>query len=173
MQKLGFFTSAPPTACGWTLIELLVGLAVMGSLAAFAQPNWQRFQEARRVEAIRDQLITDLETARLRTVQKGEALQMARLTGCPWATSSENDWSCGWQLRLKTDATVLQVAAIERPIKVTAGKSVPLEISARGDLGTLGERWVIQALRTPTPIAMTVCLNSASRVRWLAGESCS
>lgn len=173
MQKLGFFTSPPTTAGGLSLVELLACLAVLSSLAAFALPNWQRFQEARRVEAIRDQLITDLQTARLHALQKGEPLQLARLAGCPWATASENDWSCGWQLRLKANATVLQVAAIETPIKVTSGKSVPLEISARGDLGTIGERWVIQALRTTPTIAMTLCINSASRVRWLAGESCS
>ena len=100
-------------------------------------------------------------------------MQLARLAGCTWASSAESDWSCGWQLLLKADATVLQVAAIDTPLSVTFGKSVPLDISARGDLGTVGERWVIQSRLSTRPLAMTVCINSASRLRWVTGESCS
>jgi len=173
MQTLGFFTPSHPTAHGFGLIELLICLAIAGSLATFAVPNWQRFQEARRVEAVRDQLISDLQSARLRAVQRGEALQVAKLSGCTWGTSGESDWSCGWQLRLKSDTTPLQITPIDMPLKVTFGKSVPLEISPRGDLGTVGERWVIQALRNTSSVAMTLCINSASRVRWVSGESCS
>ena len=174
MQTLGFFIpSCTPTPRGFSLIELLIGLALLGSLASLAMPSWQRFQETRRVEAVRDQLIQDLQSARIRALQRGEAMQLARLAGCTWASSAESDWSCGWQLLLKADATVLQVAAIDTPLSVTFGKSVPLDISARGDLGTVGERWVIQSRLSTRPLAMTVCINSASRLRWVTGESCS
>jgi prepilin-type N-terminal cleavage/methylation domain-containing protein len=173
MQVLGFFSSSHNNSRGFSLAELLICLALVGSLAAIALPNWQRFQEARRIEAVRDQLVSDLQSARLRALQKGEALQLERLSNCAWASMAETDWSCGWQLRHKADATVLQIAPLETLIKVTFGKSVPLEISARGDLGAIGERWVIQSVRTTPSVAMTLCINSASRVRWLSGESCS
>ena len=75
MQTLGFFSSSPAAPRGFSLVELLVCLALIGSLTAFATPHWQRFQEARRVDAARDQLIHDLQSARLRALHHGEAFE--------------------------------------------------------------------------------------------------
>ena len=68
---------------------------------------------------------------------------------------------------------MLQTTALDTPLKVTFGKSVPLDISTRGDLGTVGERWVIQSRQNTFNVAMTLCINSASRVRWQSGDTCS
>lgn len=173
MQTLGFFSSSPAAARGFSLVEMLVCLALMGSLAAFATPHWQRFQETRRVDAARDQLLNDLQSARLRALQFGEALQLSPMSNCDWKSKTDSDWSCGWQLTLKASKTVLQTSALDTPLKVTFGKSVPFDISARGDLGTVGERWVIQSRQSSPLVAMTLCLNSASRVRWQTGDTCN
>ena len=115
MQTLGFFTphtrpAKTPTSKGFTLVELLMCLAVLGVMASFAIPSWQRLQERSRVEATRDQLMNDLQTARVRALQRGETLQLTHLRDCTWSTTADNDWSCGWQLVLKADQSV--------PIKV-------------------------------------------------------
>ena len=178
MQSLGFFT--PPlrhfgesNSQGFTLVELLVCLGVLAVIASFAIPNWQRLQERSRVEAARDQLMNDLQTARVRALQRGEALQLARLRDCTWSTSADNDWSCGWQLVVKADQTVLLTSQLHAPLQVTFAKSDPLDISQRGDLGTVGDRWVIQSKQSSLNIANVLCLSSASRLRWQSGESCS
>jgi prepilin-type N-terminal cleavage/methylation domain-containing protein len=177
MQLLGFFTSqtrsSAPTTQGFTLVELLVCLCVLGVMASFAIPSWQRLQESSRVEATRDQLVNDLQTARVRALQRGEALQLIRQRDCTWGTAASNDWSCGWQLVLKADQTVLQTSQVQTPLQVTFAKSTPFDISARGDLGTVGDRWIIKSKQNAFNISQVLCLSSASRLRWQSGESCS
>ena len=65
MQLLGFFTtnarlSPHASSQGFTLVELVLSLALLGLIASWAAPNWQRLQERNRVEAARDQLVNDL-----------------------------------------------------------------------------------------------------------------
>ncbi len=177
MQSLGFFTSSstpfPSGTQGFTLVEMLVCLGMLGFMASFAIPSWQRLQERNRVEAARDQLMNDLQTARVRALQRGETLQLSRLRDCTWTTSGSNDWSCGWQLVLKADQTVLLTSPLHTPLQVTFAKTDPLDVSHRGDLGTVGDRWVIKSKQSSLNIANVLCLSSASRLRWQSGESCS
>jgi prepilin-type N-terminal cleavage/methylation domain-containing protein len=178
MQLLGFLMpqtqrSRNTTTQGFTLVELLVCLAVLSVITSFAMPNWQRLQERSRVEAARDQLMNDLQTARIRALQRGETLQLTRLQDCTWATSSGNDWSCGWQLVVKANQSVLHSSQLQTPLQVMFAKSDPLDINQRGDLGTVGERWIIKSRLSSVNVANVLCLSSASRLRWQSGESCS
>ena len=174
MQALGFFIPHKRSSPGFTLVELLVCIGLLSVLSALAIPNWQRALERSRVETARDQLINDLQTARIRALQRGEDLQIVRLRDCTWGVTAENDWSCGWQLLAKTTQTVLYTSQLHAPLQVTFSKSTPLALNPRGDLGTVGDRWVIKSkLSTSPSIANVVCVSSASRLRWQAGESCS
>lgn len=177
MQTLGFFMFHPHRSQrsypqGFTLVELLVCLGVLAVMASFAVPSWQRLQERSRVAAARDQLMNDLQTARVRALQRGETLQLMPLLDCTWRTSSDQDWSCGWQLVVKVNQTVLHTSPLHAPLKVTFAKSDPLDISQRGDLGTVGDRWVVKSQQAALNIANVLCLSSASRLRWQSGEAC-
>jgi len=158
---------------GFTLVELLVCVAALGVMASVAIPSWQRLQERNRVEATRDQLMHDLQTARVLALQRGERLQMARLRDCAWVATADNDWSCGWQLAVKANQAVLHTSQVPTPLQVTFTKTDPLDISQRGDLGTVGDRWVIKSRQSTLNVANVLCLSSASRLRWQSGESCS
>ena len=117
--------------------------------------------------------MNDLQTARVRALQRGEILQLTRLRDCMRLTSADNDWSCGWQLVVKTSQTALHTSQVQAPLQVTFAKSDPLDISPRGDRGTVGDRWVIKSRQSTLSVANVVCLSSASRLRWQSGESCS
>ena len=152
---------------------MLVCLGVLGVMTSLAIPGWQRLQERHRVEATRDQLLNDLQTARIRALQRGEALQLRRLRDCTWATTAGTDWSCGWQLVVKADQTMLQSTQQLTPLQISFAKPDPLDISARGDLGTVGDRWVIKSRQAAFNISNVLCLSSAGRLRWQAGDTCS
>ena len=152
---------------------MLVCLGVLGVMASFAMPSWQHQQERSRIEAARDQLMNDLQTARVRALQRGEALQLARLLDCTWATSAGADWSCGWQISLKANGQVLRTSAQARAVQISFSKNDPIEINASGDLGQIGDRWTVKAVPTVLNLSQVVCLNSASRIRWQVGDTCS
>ncbi len=178
MQMLVFLTSPHchakrVTSRGFSLLELLVCMGLLGAMASFAIPSWQRLQERSRIESARDQLMNDLQTARIRALQRGEALQLTRLNDCTWATTSDTDWSCGWKLVVKADQTALQHTPQPTPLEITFAKNNPLDISARGDLGTVGDRWVIKSRQAALNVSNVLCLNSAGRLRWQTGETCS
>jgi len=178
MPLLGFLTPhrshlGHATTRGFTLVELLVCLGVVAAVSAFALPSWQRLQERSRIESTRDQLMSDLQTARVRAIQRGETLQLARLRDCAWSTSAGGDWSCGWQLVLKADQSVLFASQLPTQLQVTFAKTDPLDISPRGDLGTVGDRWVIQSRQSTLKLANVVCLSSTGRLRWQSGDTCS
>ena len=173
MQSLGFFTSSPSPLRGFTLVEMLVCLGTLGVMTSFAIPGWQRLQERSRVEATRDQLMNDLQIARVRALQRGEALQLTRLRDCTWTTSAGADWSCGWQLVVKADQAVLQSTQQLTPLQITFAKNDPLDISERGDLGTVGDRWVIKSRQAAFNVSNVLCLSSAGRLRWQTGDTCS
>ena len=152
---------------------MLVCLGLLGVMTSLAIPSWQRLQERHRVEATRDQLLNDLQTARIRALQRGEALQLTRLRDCTWTTPAGTDWSCGWQLVVKADQTVLQSTQQLAPLQIAFAKTDPLDISARGDLGTVGDRWVIKSRQAAFNVSNVLCLSSAGRLRWQAGDTCS
>jgi prepilin-type N-terminal cleavage/methylation domain-containing protein len=158
---------------GFSLIELLVCLGLMAALTMFASPYWARWQARVQVETTRDQLIHDLQSARLIALQQGQAVWVSRVSNCAWASSAGSDWSCGWQISLKANGQVLRTSAQARAVQISFSKNDPIEINALGDLGQIGDRWTVKALPTSLNLSQVVCLNSASRIRWQVGDTCS
>jgi prepilin-type N-terminal cleavage/methylation domain-containing protein len=169
--------AAQPTtrhpSLGFSLIELLVCLGLMAVLTSFASPYWAKLQARVQVDTAREQLLADLQSARLMALQQGQTLQVARLSGCSWASSAGSDWSCGWQILIKTNGQVLRTSAQPRALLISYSKTDPIDITPLGDLGQIGDRWSIKALPTSLNLSEVVCLNSASRMRWQMGETCS
>jgi len=136
---------------GFTLVELLVCLAVLTLMTAYGIPNWQRLQERSRVEVARDQLINDLQTARVRALQRGEPLQLTRLGDCSWAAAANNDWSCGWQLIVKANQNHASNAA-----NTAAAAPFVYRVTAFAKGVIPSSSTVLQAIwRPPTPPALT------------------
>ena len=158
---------------GFGLIELLICLGLMAGLTSLASPFWGKLQARVLVDTAREQLLSDLQSARLMAMQQGQTLQVSRLSGCSWANSAGSDWSCGWQLRIKASGQVLRTSAQHRSLLITYSKTDPIDITPQGDLGQIGDRWSIKALPANLNLSEVVCLNSASRMRWQMGESCS
>lgn len=173
MQTLGIFHSHKHPTAGFTLVELLLVLAVLSGVGLFAFPSLQRMLERGHAELARDQLLSDLHSARLRALQSGQALRLARLSDCSWATASGSDWSCGWQLQLADGSQTLQVTPLHTPLLVNYTKNSALAISPQGDLGGVGDRWTVGSRNPSLNVVYALCLNNAGRLRVVSGATCS
>jgi prepilin-type N-terminal cleavage/methylation domain-containing protein len=173
MQTLGIFLSHTRTHQGFSLVELMLVLSVLSLVGLFALPNTQRLLERGHAELARDQLMSDVQSARVRALQLGQALRLTRLNDCNWATVAGSDWSCGWQLQLADGTQTLQVTPLHTPLLVSYTKTSALAISAQGDLGGVGDRWTLSSRTPGLNVAYALCLNNTGRIRGVSGATCS
>lgn len=174
MQMLGVFIfKSSLRSKGFSLIELMACLAVLATLASMAAPVWQPLMSRTQLALARDELINEVQTARVQALQLGVALKLIRLNGCAWASADSNDWSCGWQLQRTDTQAVLRTHAIHTPLQLMMANSKEFSIGAHGELGSVGTRWNVRSHNATSDVQYVVCLNSAGRLRWQSGAACS
>lgn len=98
-------TLKPPlTQHGFTLIEALVGVAIIGVLTALAMPNFTQSIQRYRVNAVRDDFSSSLQLARITAMTQSRSVFISRISPCAGVTlSGTNDWSCGWRIIVDTN----------------------------------------------------------------------
>ncbi len=69
-------THATTTAGGFTIVELMVVLAIAAILIVVAAPSFSEFLSRRRVEGVASELVTDLHYTRSEAVSRNERVGM-------------------------------------------------------------------------------------------------
>ena len=95
---------------GFTLIELMVALAVLAILLLVAVPNFSIFMSEARVDSAKNKLISAVGFARSEAIKRGVAVAICRKQADPNNTCSGTsmaagnaDWSNGWVVFLDED----------------------------------------------------------------------
>lgn len=82
---------APHTQRGFTATELVVVIAILGILAAFAAPSMTKLMVTQKVRSVSYDLFADLSFARSEAISRGHNVQIAAQTG-------GTDWVNGWTI---------------------------------------------------------------------------
>jgi len=150
-------------AAGFSLIELLVSLVVLGMLAAVGVPSFSQMLERQRIEALMQRLETDLAAARNTAMTRRVPVVV-----CPRDAHGECqpdlDWRHGWMLMLdgsRQHALWIQQADSEGALRVSASR--PL-LRYRPDGTSAGSNLTLTLCLRGQVVARQVVSNSG-RVR--------
>ncbi len=78
---------------GFTLIELMVAVAVVGVVVAIGMPSFGELLKNNRIATQANAIIASLQQARSETINRGTSVRIEPLV-------AGTDWSAGWQLRI-------------------------------------------------------------------------
>ena len=83
-------------SAGFTLVELMVGLAVLGILVAAAAPSFREAVTARRLEAGTTQIVNAIRLARAEAIKRSGLVAVRPL--------SDTDWTSGLLVHVEADS---------------------------------------------------------------------
>lgn len=115
---------------GFTLIELMVAIAVLAIILSLAAPSFRQMLESQSIRAAAFDLVADLTLARSEALKRG----MNVTIGIP--ASQGGDWSKGWAVVLGADVDDSSAETISKRNSSRSGltfTSTLNEITFRGD----------------------------------------
>ncbi|PZO16205.1 MAG: hypothetical protein DCF26_11955 [Burkholderiales bacterium] len=95
-------TKGPSIASGFSLIETMVVVAILGIVTALAAPSFANAIRSHRTEGVARELLHTVELARAETARTGQNAVIRRIEPCA-AAARTRDWTCGWELFVDAD----------------------------------------------------------------------
>lgn len=171
-------------AGGFTAIELLVSVAIVGVLAAVAAPSFTPLIERWRVRQATELLQSTLYYARSEAIKRGGRVVIQKIAnntnGCTTA-STNKDWDCGWIVCADTNdngtcnANEPVLQRVDTPSKVQIARSSGATTIKLNRWGLVDGAWLGFSLvpldkGTSHPGARGLCMSSGGRIRIVPPE---
>lgn len=122
-------TSYPADIAGFTLIELMVTIIVLGVLVAIAAPSMQQFIVSNRLTSQANELVADISYARNEAATRGTRITMC--ISSDGATCTGTDWQAGRMIFVDTNVNGTWDAG-EPTLKITQALDTSATLVATG-----------------------------------------
>jgi type IV fimbrial biogenesis protein FimT len=161
---------------GFTIIELMVAVALLGILASLAAPSFTEMFRRFRVDTAREEFMASVNLARGEAIRQGLPVVLRRTTGCGTVLADNQDWSCGWQVFADTDGnntlngaeTAAQEAFVPPNVTVRKGNNTNPEfitIDRFGQVTQVDQRFEVFPAGMAAVNGQLVCFTSGTRLR--------
>jgi type IV fimbrial biogenesis protein FimT len=181
-SRMIYESTKRPTQRGFTLLELIIAIAIAAILITLAVPSFTTFLNSNRVTSQANELLASLQVARMEAIRRNArvivcASNNAETSPTP-TCSAGNTWS-GWVVFSDTNANaaidageVIKVNALYAPTEADASGNVDNQIIFRSDgfarsaAGNLLEGTIAICVPTSTPEenARDVRIDAGSRM---------
>ncbi len=166
---------------GFTVIEIMVVLAILGVLASLAAPSFRPLIEKWRVHQAVESMKSTLYYARSEAIKRGGRITVAKNTltsECPQASTTQ-EWSCGWMVFVDTNDSgtlqnteeILQTFATPTSVNVMNSASSAqsrFKVDRWGQINGLGAQGFIFSpvgAGVSSPHATKLCVSSGGRIQ--------
>lgn len=175
----------PIRAFGFTLIEMMVTVAILGILIALAAPSFAILIDRWRVIATAESLQSTLHFARAEAIKRGGRIGIQKIAnntdGCILA-ETDQDWGCGWLVYADTngngkwdngDETLMSTKASPNTTVAYSRNSRPyINLSRWGQIDGMGAAgFTIKSSARPQ-IERGVCISTGGRIRIIEVTPC-
>ena len=160
------------TANGFTLLELLVTIAVAAILLAIAIPSYRSVVQRNAMAATVNDLVGDLNYARSQAVTRGRRVYVCKSSGNA-SCAGGGDWSQGWIVYApepdndtpKRDNILRVRSALEGQIVITGNNNVESRVFFDSNGFAMGSIGTLTATAESTTQNTEVVISSSGRVR--------
>jgi type IV fimbrial biogenesis protein FimT len=169
---------------GFTLIELIVTVALLAIITSFAIPGMQSFLSSNRVSTLANEFTSGLSYARGEAVNRNTCVTMCitadPTAASPTCTTALNDWNSGWIIFANPNCNASALDDRDQLLQVyegnpagaqlttaTGGNVRSITFTSRGVPSAVGaaRRFTINTGGTTMTPVKTICLDAAGRAR--------
>lgn len=136
---------------GFTLVELMVAIAIFGILAAIALPNFSQMIQSQKVRGASSDLFGALIYARSEAIKRNTSISVVR-TGAAWEAGWTVQTAGGAVLKRQDPLTAITISG-------PGGGTVAFGGNGRPTAGSLGDTFMVYVTARPEGIARCVSLS--------------
>lgn len=172
---------------GFTLLEVMVVVAIMGVLAALAAPSFGPLIDRWRVRQAVESMTSTLYYARSEAIKRGGGVGIQKnpktTPGCTLAATAE-EWGCGWFVFVDSDDNGKWKTGEEILKTVTTPASTDVihksgddhfKVNRYGMMGGLNAKGFIfspASIGISSPASRGICMASGGRIRVIENPPC-